>query len=186
MGGAAALCFAGSQVPSVSASALVLVDIVPRIDSIGTAKIQAFMSAHPQGFSNLDEAVAFVAAYNPNRPPAREPAGLMRNLRKRDGRLYWHWDPKFLTGSGGTEYAAFADRLNQAATQVRIPTLLVRGLRSELVTEEGVQDFKARVPQLEIFDVAEAGHMLVGDKNDIFNEGILRFLREHVPAKRPA
>lgn len=181
MGGAAALCFAGSQVPSASASALVVVDLVPRIDPIGTAKIQAFMSAHPQGFSNLEEVVACVAAYNPNRPPPRDPAGLMRNLRERDGRMYWHWDPRFLTGSGGTEYAAFADRLNQAATQVRIPTLLVRGLRSELVTDQGVKDFKARVPHLEIFNVAEAGHMLVGDKNDVFNEGILRFLRKQLP-----
>ena len=181
MGGAAALCFAGSQMPSVSASALVIVDLVPRIDPIGTSKIQAFMRAHPQGFSNLDEVVACVAAYNPNRPPPRDPAGLMRNLRERDGRLYWHWDPKFLAGSGGTEYAAFADRLNQAATHVRIPALLVRGLRSELVTDEGVRDFKARLSHLEIFDVAEAGHMLVGDKNDVFNEGIVRFLRKQVP-----
>ncbi|MBX9885844.1 MAG: alpha/beta hydrolase, partial [Novosphingobium sp.] len=78
-------------------AALVLVDIVPHPEPEGIDRIVTFMRAHPEGFATLDEAVDAVAAYNPERPRPRDPAGLMRNLRQReDGRLYWHWDPRIM------------------------------------------------------------------------------------------
>ena len=58
----------------------------------------------------------------------------------------------------------FADRLHQAADHVRIPTLLVRGLKSDLVSEQGVAELRMHLPQLEVFDVVGAGHMVAGDK----------------------
>jgi len=186
MGAATALLFGGSQSKSTRVSALILVDLVPRFDPMGAAKIRAFMRSHPDGFATLDEVAAHVAAYNAGRPPPRDAAGLMKNLRERAGRLYWHWDPRLLSGTDGTEgtHMDFADRLNRAAERVRSPTLLVRGLRSELVTSAGIDDFKAHLPHLELFDVADAGHMVVGDKNDIFNAGILYFLGQHMPTTR--
>jgi pimeloyl-ACP methyl ester carboxylesterase len=84
----------------------------------------------------------------------------------------------------GSEHESFAEKLNQAAGRVRIPTLLVRGLRSELVTDAGIEDLKRHLRHLEVFDVADAGHMVVGDKNEIFNSGILYFLRRHLPITR--
>jgi pimeloyl-ACP methyl ester carboxylesterase len=181
MGAATALLFAGSA--SANAAALILVDLVPRFDPNGAARIRAFMSANPQGFANVDDAAAAVAAYNPHRPASRDAAGLMKNLRERDGRFYWHWDPRVLSNEG-SEYVSFGEKLNQAARRVRIPTLLVRGLRSELVTDAGIEDLKTHLPHLEVFDVAEAGHMVVGDKNEVFNSGILYFLCRHLPAAR--
>jgi pimeloyl-ACP methyl ester carboxylesterase len=69
MGAATALLFSGAA--SANATALILVDLVPRFDPGGAAKIRAFMSANPLGFANLDEAAAAVAAYNPHRPASR-------------------------------------------------------------------------------------------------------------------
>jgi pimeloyl-ACP methyl ester carboxylesterase len=181
MGAATALLFAGSA--SSNAAALILVDLVPRFDPNGAARIRAFMSANPQGFASVDEAAAAVNAYNPHRPASRDAAGLMKNLRERDGRLYWHWDPRVLSNEG-SEHVSFGEKLNQAARRVRVPTLLVRGLRSELVTEAGIEDLKTHLEHLEVFDVAEAGHMVVGDKNEVFNSGILYFLRRHLPTAR--
>jgi pimeloyl-ACP methyl ester carboxylesterase len=186
MGGATALLVAGAHANPVAA-ALVLVDIVPRIDTGGAAKIRSFMSSGGKGFGTLQEASDAVAAYNPHRPRPKSNAGLMKNLRLRiDGRLYWHWDPRVLQQVRHAEPPLFADRLNSAAEQVRIPTLLVRGLESDIVTEAAVTDFRAHLPQLEVFDVSGAGHMVAGDKNDAFNQGVFEFMQRHLPQDAPA
>jgi pimeloyl-ACP methyl ester carboxylesterase len=181
MGGATSLYAVGTSEESL-AKALVLVDVVPRIDVNGAKKIQAFMRARPDGFATLEEAADAVAAYNPHRPRPKDNAGLMKNLRRRaDGRLHWHWDPQFLRDPQPAEPPTFTDRLHRAAERVRIPTLLVRGLKSDIVSEEGVVELRSHLPQLEVFDVVGAGHMVAGDKNDAFNEGMLTFLRRHLP-----
>jgi len=187
MGGATALLVAGEEDASTAAAALILVDVVPRIDANGANKIREFMRGGAHGFSTLEEAADAVAAYNPLRPRPKNNAGLMKNLRPRgDGRLYWHWDPRVLQQPRHAEPPLFADRLNRAAEQVRIPTLLVRGLKSDIVTEAAVADFRAHLPQLEVFDVSGAGHMVAGDKNDAFNQGIFEFLQRHLPADAAA
>jgi pimeloyl-ACP methyl ester carboxylesterase len=161
--------------------------VVPRIDTAGAAKIRSFMSSGAAGFGTLEEASEAVAAYNPHRPRPKSNAGLMKNLRLRgDGRLYWHWDPRVLQQVRHAEPPLFADRLNSAAERVRIPTLLVRGLQSDIVTEAAVADFRAHLPQLEVFDVSGAGHMVAGDKNDVFNQGVFEFMQRHLPPDAPA
>jgi pimeloyl-ACP methyl ester carboxylesterase len=183
MGGATALYLVGI-LDNLIASALVLVDIVPLIDAGGASRIAEFMNAHPNGFASLSEALDAVVAYNPHRSRHRSSSGLMKNLRKRaDGRLYWHWDPRIMITRDDIEPPRQFSQLTVAAERVRIPTLLVRGLRSDLVTDEGVADLKSRIPDIEVFEVAGAGHMVAGDKNDAFNEGIFSFLRRKLPGK---
>jgi len=182
MGGATALLVAGKSA-SAAAAALILVDIVPRVDAGGANKIREFMRSGAQGFGTLDAAADAVAAYNPLRPRPESNAGLMKNLRLRgDGRLYWHWDPRVLQQPRHAEPPLFAEQLNSAAEQVRIPTLLVRGMQSDIVTPAAVADFRTHLPHLEVFDVSGAGHMVAGDKNDAFNQGVFNFLQRHVPA----
>lgn len=183
MGGATALYTVGNS-PEPVARALVLVDIVPRIEAEGGAKIGAFMRANPEGFATLAEAADVVAAYYPHRPRPKDPSGLMKNLRKHeDGRLYWHWDPRMMTTrSGNPEPPSFSRQLLDACAGVKIPSLLVRGLKSDIVGDAGVREFKAALPLLEVFDVSGAGHMVAGDRNDAFNEGVISFLRRHLPA----
>ena len=72
----------------------------------------------------------------------------MKVLRQKpDGRWYWHWDPKFID-HGRTEAPRedFQQLFDAALANIRVPTLLVRGLLSDIVTEEGVQEFLARSP----------------------------------------
>lgn len=187
MGGITSLALVGES-DDDWASALVLVDIVPRVEPVGMHKIRRFMTGSPNGFASLDEAIDAVAAYNPNRPRPSDGSGLMRNLRWRgDGRLHWHWDPRFMTPSasaGTPEPPSFRDRGLRAAAGVRIPALLVRGMSSDIVSEEGVQEFRAHLPQLEVFDVAGAGHMVAGDRNDAFNAGVAEFLERALEVRR--
>lgn len=179
MGGAAALYVCG-MCPQVPVRALVLVDIVARINSHGSARIRDFMHASPQGFANLEEASRAVAAYNPHRPPPRDPEGLMKNLRMRDdGRLHWHWDPRFMSQHDAAEPPDFGQLLEDASKRVRVPTLLVRGLKSEIVDDAGVDHLRGCISHLEVVDIRDAGHMVAGDRNDVFNDAVIDFLRRH-------
>jgi pimeloyl-ACP methyl ester carboxylesterase len=181
LGGVASLVAAGESSNNL-ATALVLVDIAARIEQAGALRIGAFMMEHvDSGFASVEEAAAAVAAYNPNRPRPSDLSGLMRNLRRRDdGRLAWHWDPRFLRTRAGLDETRATllddDRLDAAARGLHIPTLLVRGRMSDVLSMEGVRHFLDLVPQAEFVDVAGAGHMVAGDRNDVFNDAIVQFL----------
>ena len=86
----------------------------------------------------------------------------MKVLRqRRDGRWYWHWDPRFLD-HGRTEVPRedFEAIFHAAMKNVRVPALLVRGTLSDVVTEEGVREFLRQIPHAKVVDVGGAAHML--------------------------
>lgn len=180
LGGLASLLAVGEG--GVGAAALIMVDVTPRIDPGGAAKIAGFMRANPDGFASLEEAADAVSAYLPHRPRPRDLSGLRKNLRQGDdGRLYWHWDPGML-GTFRPDPTGMLDRFQAAAANVRVPTLLVRGSLSEIVTEDAAREFIDAIPGCEYVDVTGAGHMVAGDRNDVFNRSILEFLERHRPA----
>lgn len=164
--------------------ALVLVDITPRMNVNGVAKIQGFMSNKMHdGFATIEEAADAIAAYLPDRKRPSSLNGLQKNLRKGDdGRWRWHWDPAFIDGpmSINTVPDGFQQNLLDSAADLHIPTLLVRGARSELVSEEYANEFLSLVPHAQYADVSDAGHMVAGDKNDIFSDAVISFLEDVV------
>jgi pimeloyl-ACP methyl ester carboxylesterase len=170
--------------PNSIATALVLVDIAPRIEGDGVARIGEFMTAHLDGFADLEEVADAVAAYNPHRPRPKDVRGLAKNVRQReDGRWYWHWDPRFVGGRfGSTDETRSSmvqpNRLADDARALTIPTLLVRGRMSDLLSEEGAKELLELVPHAELADVAGAGHMVAGDRNDVFNDAVVGFLQK--------
>jgi pimeloyl-ACP methyl ester carboxylesterase len=171
----------GDSAPDVSA--LVLVDVAPRIEEAGALRIGEFMGANMEsGFASLDEAADAIQAYNPHRPRPTDLEGLRRNLRLRpDGRWVWHWDPRFRQRPQGspdeTRVSLVApERLERAARSLDMPVLLVRGRMSDLLSVEGAQEFLTLVPHAEFVDVEGAGHMVAGDRNDAFNSAIVDFL----------
>jgi pimeloyl-ACP methyl ester carboxylesterase len=163
-------------------SALVLVDITPRVDPKGVEKVQGFMRAHAaEGFGSIEEAAEAVATYLPHRPRPKNHDGLKKNLRMSpDGRWRWHWDPDFIDGprSVGRDREAVEALLVEAARRIRIPALLVRGGSSELVREADVKEFLGLVPHADYVDVGGARHMVAGDRNDDFSSAVLGFLKK--------
>src|SRR5215207_4593175 len=165
MGGGVSLVAVGED--RVDATALVLVDIAPRIDPGGVKNINAFMSARPEGFDSLDQVADAIAGYQPHRSRPRNLDGLAKNVRLGDdGRYHWHWDPRFRTGP--RNLAKRTERLEECARNLELPTLLVRGGLSDILTEEGAQSFLALCPHSEYVNVTGAGHMVAGDRNDVF------------------
>ena len=185
LGGIASLIAEGEAAHSL-ASALVLVDITPRVDPAGVARIRGFMAAHIEsGFATLEEAADVIAAYLPHRPRPRSLEGLRKNLRLGvDGRYRWHYDPAFVRGIEDLDAGREA-RLLGAAARLSIPVLLVRGGASELVSEAHARDFVAAAPRAHYVDVHGAGHMVAGDVNDPFTREVLGFLTTHPAAAGP-
>jgi pimeloyl-ACP methyl ester carboxylesterase len=184
LGGFTAMLLAGEMAPA-TARAVVLVDIVPRMDPSGALRIHNFMSDRlASGFASLDEVADAIQQYNPHRPRPTDLDGLRTNLRRRDDRWFWHWDPKFINGTSALPpiEVTEVDRLHAAVEKIvgsGTPMLLVRGQMSDLVTEERAEEFLARFPEVEFVDVGGAGHMVAGDRNDLFADAVVQFLARH-------
>ncbi|HEU4428270.1 MAG TPA: alpha/beta hydrolase [Myxococcota bacterium] len=186
LGGVSAILAEGNSDRVVS-SGLVVVDITARTNPAGIDKIKNFMMSGLGGFATLEDAAAAIAAYTPNRKRTVNPEGLRKVLRRKpDGRWHWHWDPAFMSRKGvEVPSPDFQDVFGLALGRIRVPTLLVRGKLSDVVTEEGVQDFLARIPGSKLVDVSDAAHMVAGDQNDAFSSAVIRFLAEDVRPRLP-
>jgi pimeloyl-ACP methyl ester carboxylesterase len=174
MGGMTGILAAAAAGPQ-KVTKLVLVDVVPRYEKSGSARIREFMFSHVHGFETLEQAAEAVAEYLPHRPKPRSPEGLKKNLRRRDGRWYWHWDPKFLTAPADDSFVR-EEKLEQAAIDLTIPILLIRGKLSDVVSPAGVKDFLAKVPHAEFVELSDAGHTAAGDDNDAFTDAVAQFV----------
>ena len=73
-----------------------MVDIGVYPNQEGSEKILDFMSSAKKGFSSLEEAAHHISKFLPHREKPKDLSGLHKNLRRKDNRFYWHWDPKFI------------------------------------------------------------------------------------------
>lgn len=178
MGGGTGLCAIGED--HVDATALVLVDVGPRIEPDGVGRIHAFMDQKPDGFASLEEVAEAIASYQPHRTRPRTLDGLGKNVRLApDGKYRWHWDPRFRVGA--RDLARRQGRMEACARNLNLPTLLVRGGLSDLLSEEGARAFLEMCPHSEYVNVTGAAHMVAGDRNDIFSDAVIEFLSRTVP-----
>jgi pimeloyl-ACP methyl ester carboxylesterase len=178
LGGMSAMLAEGTSDRTVSCG-LVLVDITAKTNSAGIERITTFMKSGINGFDTLEDAADAIAAYTPHRPRRVNPEGLKKVLRQRDGRWYWHWDPQFIV-QDRTEVVP--DRLigllDVAMSNIRVPTMLVWGLLSDVVTREGVDQLLEQIPDATVVEVDGAAHMIAGDRNDAFTDAVVTFLRD--------
>nr|WP_261859651.1 alpha/beta hydrolase [Mycobacterium marinum] len=175
MGGLTGILVADRAGPD-RVTGLVLVDVVPKYEKDGSARIRDFMFTNLHGFATLEEAADAVATYLPHRTKPRSPEGLKKNLRLRDGRWYWHWDPAMMTAPGDDPELR-TENFERAEMNLTIPILLIRGKLSDVVSSEGVQDFLDKVPHAEFVELSNAGHTAAGDDNDAFTEVVVDFVK---------
>ncbi|MGY2006092.1 alpha/beta fold hydrolase [Nocardia gipuzkoensis] len=174
MGGVTGL-LATARPGGAAISALVLVDIVTRPEPEGVARVIDFLGKHRDGFDTLEQAADAVAEYLPHRPRPKNTDGLLRNLRERDGRWYWHWDPGMLSDRV-EDPSVMIEPMEDAARALRIPVLLVRGMRSDVVSAEGAEAFQRLVPHAQLVEIGGAAHTAAGDDNDSFTDAVAKFV----------
>ncbi|GAB4201273.1 MAG: alpha/beta hydrolase [Wenzhouxiangellaceae bacterium] len=174
LGGLVAMLSQARQ-PQVELRALVLVDITPRWERQGVNRMLGFMQAHAGGFPSLEAARQAVRDYLPHRQNAG--GSLQRNLYQDDqGWWHWHWDPRMLEFAR-LDHEQHQRRLAHAAAQISVPTLLVSGGRSDMISSEHIDELLTLIPHAEHARVADATHMVAGDDNDRFQAAIRPFLQ---------
>ena len=183
LGGMISLSLAGHEEENKHCSGLIMVDIGMRPNDEGSDRIVEFMRSGAKGFASVEEAADAVSGYLPHRERPKDISGLKKNLRlKEDGRYYWHWDPLFLTdrtGMGEVREERFK-QLENSAKRITVPTMLVQGALSDILTDKEKEEFLNAVPHARFAEIQQATHMVVGDKNDIFAEAIVDFLSDHI------
>jgi pimeloyl-ACP methyl ester carboxylesterase len=189
LGGIAALMAETRSACSIAAG-IVLVDVTPRMEKRGVLRIFDFMKGSSDGFESLEAAADAVASYLPHRRRPKDLSGLNKNLRPADdGRYRWHWDPKVLETWDPARYTEeegeqIREERCEASRRLTIPTLLVRGRMSDVVTEAQAREFLELVPHAEYVDLEGASHMVAGDKNDVFTESVTDFIRKYFETSR--
>ncbi len=188
LGGMASLILAGDEINSDLCTALIMVDIGIYPDPVGSDRIVSFMLSGEGGFDSLEDAAKSISDYLPHRKKPKDLQGLKKNLRlKDDGRYYWHWDPRFIRRrpsstklenrrSNSRDQGYFELQL-KAAERVSVPTLLIRGALSDVVTMEDVEYFLSVISHAKFVEIEKAAHMIAGDRNDIFAEEAIKFLK---------
>ncbi|MFL2697642.1 MAG: alpha/beta fold hydrolase [Gammaproteobacteria bacterium] len=180
LGGMTALALSGDIESSPLCQSLVMVDIGIYPDEQGSNKIVEFMQSGKSGFKSLEEAAEAISQYLPHRKKPKDLSGLNKNLKLRDdGKYYWHWDPKFLERKQGKDRGDFFKDQEESAKRVKVPTLLIRGALSDVLTEPDKDLFLKTIVHSEFKEIKEAAHMVAGDKNDIFADSIISFLIKH-------
>ncbi|WP_322029582.1 alpha/beta hydrolase [Paraburkholderia sp. J76] len=175
MGGSTSLLAVGERY--LDAHALVLVNIAPQTQSAAVTRLQSFMR-QPGGFTALDDVDAALQGIRDRPARSLNAEGLMRSVRRcDDGKYRWHWDPGF--AAWPRDLARRESRLSKCARNLSLPTQLVRGQGSEVVSEAGVQAFLRLCPHAEYANVSGAGHPVAGETNDAFGDTVLRFLLRH-------
>jgi len=179
LGGMASLLLAGDEINSDLCTALIMVDIGIYPDPVGSDRIVSFMLSGEGGFNSLEDVAKSISDYLPHRKKPKDLEGLKKNLRlKDDGRYYWHWDPRFIRRRPGSQdREGYFDLQLKAAEKVTIPTLLIRGALSDVVTMEDVDYFLSMISHAKFVEIEKAAHMIAGDRNDIFAEEAIKFLK---------
>ena len=176
LGGMISLSLAGDENLCKHCNALIMVDIGINPNEDGSNEILNFMRSGSDGFGSIEEASNAISEYLPHRQKPRDFAGLKKNLRlKHDGKYYWHWDPQFIDVIS-RDKLAYRKKLESYANFVRVPTLLIKGALSNVLTQKEVDDFLITIPHTEFVEIDKAAHMIAGDRNDIFANAVVSFL----------
>ena len=144
---------------------LVLVDIAP-FKLTGRSTRQP----PPELFSGEEEARSYIRKRYPRfTPEAVENRMMHAFVRDGRGRLR-------LKATGATIRPSLAVDLWPYVERIGVPTLLIRGGESDLVTEEALERMRRTMPRLEVVTVEGATHMVPQDRPEEFEGHVRSFL----------
>lgn len=175
LGGRVALETAARLGPEL-VKGLVLVDLTPKLHPAGMQRVQNFLKISMNGFDTIEDAAAVLEKYA-ERQIGHNYFRLRNSIRTDlDGRIYWRWDPQAATEKSLAR-PDIEDLLTDAASRLQIPTLLVRGTESDLVTDDCVAHFRQTLPSAEVVDIAGGGHLMKTQDLTVFCEATIDFLK---------
>ncbi len=160
------------------ADRVILVDIGPEMSEDGAKTIRNFVTEHRE-FDDLDHFVDAVQRYDPYRSREHIKRTVKYNLlRRADGKYVSKRDhgPRLSTTQ---EHRTRHDRFRlDDAPRMTMPTLVVRGADSNILTAEAAERFVDALPDGELVTVANAGHNVHGQNTPGFIDAVTDFLEQ--------
>ena len=173
MGGIVSFGYAGRR--PMQLSRLVIVDIGPEIETGGLNKIRTNVSLSDV-FESRDEAFERARETNPV-PPVdhhrhRVDASLMRTD---DGRWTYRYD-RALRDPDNRREGISVDEGWRLVANITVPTLLIRGAQSDILSPAVAQRMVAEIPDCRLEEVAGSGHPVPLDQPQEFLNVVRTFL----------
>ena len=177
MGGLNAVSYTVKHARAVRA--LVLVDVGPEAAREGVDNIVRFTRGPDE--LDFEEFVEMAHRFNPRRTLDNIRERMRHRLKPTEGGKWtWKFDKRFRTGR--EELRVGSDLSNDDTWQlfrgIRVPTLLVRGAESDVLTPEVAERVVAEMPRARLSVVARAGHSVPGDNPDDFTEVVREFIAD--------
>ena len=174
MGGMVAMNFAGDC--PVGLQKLVIVDIAPEIGSVGARAIQERVRQSDE-FDSVEQAFERARAANPI-PPDDVYFHRVRHslMRTENGKWTYRYDRAYRTPGDAPRRRPSAEEGWQAVARISVPTMLVRGKHSPLLTREIADKFVGVAEDCTFVEIPGSGHSVPLDKPKEFGDAVLSFL----------
>lgn len=177
MGGATAYVYADRHPQRLSA--LLIEDIAPGSSTggAGAERILAEMAALPEGFPNWAEARRYWRARRPSIGESALEQRLAESLREAcDGSITWRYDARGIRRTRMHPDPARAIDLWPLVQRLEVPTLIIRGEKSDFCPLDTVERMRTLNPVISYATVANASHYVHDDALMAFAEHVRQFL----------
>ena len=176
MGGFASIGYAMRHASTMAG--LVLVDVGPELSMDGAKRIREFVS-QDRVLDSVDAFVQKAMSFNPMRNPALLRRSLLHNLRQLpNGKWTWKHDPNRMSGNFANERVERARQIIEEIHKISCPTLILRGARSDVFSDDNARKFAEALPNARWLRVENAGHTIQGDNPAGLLQAIRPFLKE--------
>jgi pimeloyl-ACP methyl ester carboxylesterase len=163
-------------------AALVIEDIAPgaSIAGPGAQRVVAEMLTLPKYFDSWAEARTYWRTQRSNLSEQAVEQRVAESLRAApDGKIVWRYDAR---GIGQTRVDPDPKRvvdLWPIVEQLQVPTLIIRGQRSDFCPEETVAEMIRRNARISSVTLANAGHYVHDDAPGLFAQHLADFLSDY-------
>ena len=171
MGGLNAIHYAARHPERVLA--LGILDIGPEIDPAGMQRIRAELGETPAGFDSWQAAKAFLQMRHPKASEENRQTRLTWMLKEDvDGRIAWRIDQAIFDPNLKPDDP---QQTWDLLSQIRCPTLILRGGESDVLSVDTCQKMLTRIPDGRWVEIPGAGHMVIEDNPEACNAALLDF-----------
>lgn len=177
MGGLNSVAYANAYPQHVRA--LVLVDVGPEAAREGVDNIARFTRGPDE--LEFEEFVEMAHRFNQRRTIENIRERMRHRLKPTEsGKWTWKFDRRFREPDAGLKIGSSLgdDESWQLFRNISVPTLLVRGGESDVLTQEVAERCTQEIPRARLVVVPGAGHSVPGDNPDAFTEAVREFLAD--------
>ena len=162
---------------SATMRGLVVVDVGPEINSAGTQRIREFSST-PE-LESLEAFLERAVKFNPIRDPRVLRRSLFYNLRQLPtGKWSLKHDQRRASDDSWRIAAEQREHILRDVAKISCPTLILRGGKSDVLTDEAAERFAHMLPHARWIRVENAGHNVQGDNPSGLLDAMNPFLRD--------